>query len=121
MTENKKNTMNGYHRKLTRTPKVKVEITPDKYFYSNDGQVFKSLRELSEGIDKMSDETFAYHCNKEKNDFRNWVVDVLDRTRLGRSLKGIKHKEEFKYFLNLYLAYITKPKKNKENPVTIWN
>lgn len=60
---------------------------PDEYvFYCNDGQVFRNMAELNNGLNKMSDETFSYHSNRDKCDFSNWLKDVVGDKELARDL-----------------------------------
>jgi hypothetical protein len=56
--------------------KVPVEYA----FLCHDGKVFTNLV-------VMSDETFGYHSNPEKNDFSNWVRDVIKDKKLARDFQ----------------------------------
>ncbi|MBM3200133.1 hypothetical protein FJZ53_04280 [Candidatus Woesearchaeota archaeon] len=58
----------------------------DRCFWMCDGQVLKSLRELASSLKSMNDDTFRYHVNSEKNDFANWVKEVIGDEELARSL-----------------------------------
>ena len=56
---------------------------PGEYaFWCNDGRIVKSMRELKETLEQMSDAVYAYHANAEKNDFSAWTKDVLIEERL---------------------------------------
>ena len=71
-----------------------VDAPVEKAFWCIDGQIFRNIRDLSEGLGKMSDETFAYHSNTEKHDFSNWLSDVLGEELLARQLwKSITRQE----------------------------
>lgn len=60
---------------------------PEVYvFWCNDGRKFYDMRELAEGLAEMSDETYSYHVNQEKNDFCNWVRDIILDTELANEL-----------------------------------
>ncbi|HEY92482.1 MAG TPA: hypothetical protein G4O17_01885 [Dehalococcoidia bacterium] len=60
---------------------------PDEYaFRCHDGGVFKNMRELRDGLEAISDETFGFHANAEKNDFSNWVKDIINDEKLARDL-----------------------------------
>jgi len=60
---------------------------PGEYaFWCNDGRIVKSMRELKETLEQMSDEGYAYHANAEKNDFSAWAKDVLIDQRLALDL-----------------------------------
>jgi len=73
--------------KEKKQPEKLVVKAPVEYvFWCHDGSVFTDLRELAEGLTAMSDETFAYHSNPEKQDFSNWVRDVIGEEQLANDL-----------------------------------
>lgn len=72
-----------------KTKKTK-EISPDKFFYLSDGRVLKNLEELADALRNMTGEIFKHHVNKERNDFANWVNDVLEDKKLATDLKRAK-------------------------------
>ena len=41
----------------------------------------------------MSNETYSYHANKEKNDFSKWINDVIGDKKLANELLSSKNKE----------------------------
>ena len=57
--------------------KVLVCASDDKCFWTTDGKILRDLEELAEALHHMTDEIFAHHVTKDKNDFANWVEDVL--------------------------------------------
>ena len=60
---------------------------PDEYiFWCYGGTTFRDLKEMAEGLVTMSDDVFAYHVNSEKNDFYNWVRDVIEDIELANAL-----------------------------------
>lgn len=65
------------------------EVPEDKAFWCHDGRVVKSLAELAEAFREMSDETFEYHLNSEKNDFGTWVRDVIGDVTLAGQLARV--------------------------------
>ena len=68
-----------------------VHAEGDICFWVNDGRVLKNLNELCDALMNMSDETFAYHVNDEKNDFAKWVDEVLNDPELAKKLKKCKN------------------------------
>lgn len=66
--------------------KLLKSVLPEKAFYVCDGSVFNNLRELSDGLKRMSDESFSQHVNTEKNDFHNWIRDVFQEAKLANSV-----------------------------------
>jgi hypothetical protein len=64
--------------KAKKQPDKRLKKVPTEYvFWCRDGKVFTDLAELAEGLAAMSDETFAYHSNAEKQDFSNWIRDII--------------------------------------------
>ena len=62
------------------------EVPQDKVFWMNDGKILKKLSDLEAALKEMSDNTFHYHVNSEKNDFYKWVGEVIGDDRLAREL-----------------------------------
>jgi hypothetical protein len=61
---------------------------PDEYvFYCCDGSIFRSMKELYDGLAAMSDESFDYHAGNNKNDFSKWVQDIIRDDKLARDLQ----------------------------------
>ena len=65
---------------------------PERCFWLNDGSTLKNLEELSNAFPRMSDETFRHHVNGGKNDFSNWVKDVIGDKKLAHDLMASKNK-----------------------------
>lgn len=87
---NKKTEINA----IGKTKKTLDKVPEEKVFWCNDGQVFRGLEDLVEGLDRMSDETFTYHCNESKNDFSIWVLDVIGDGNLATNLKTSKNRQQ---------------------------
>jgi hypothetical protein len=79
----------GNRPKLTKAQSQKLlsDVPEDKVFWSHDGQVFKNLYELERGINMMSDESYGYHANVERNDFSNWIRQVIGDEALAKELE----------------------------------
>ena len=72
---------------LTRVPEEHI-------FWCNDGRIFRDLRELAEGFMAMSDETYYYHVSSERNDFCNWVINVINDTELAVDLRMVTGRDQ---------------------------
>ena len=59
-------------------------------FWINNGPILKNLKDLKNALKKINEETFRYHVNKEKNDFADWVKNVLGDKILANKLAKIK-------------------------------
>ena len=66
----------------------------DKCFYICNGQVLKNLLELTDALEIMPNDVFIYHVNEQKNDFANWIKDVLMEPLLADELCSIKEKDK---------------------------
>lgn len=69
-------------RKRVNKPETQANIllvkAPEEHvFWCHDGTIFRDVKDLAEGLAVMSQETYAYHATPEKNDFCNWVNDVI--------------------------------------------
>jgi hypothetical protein len=63
---------------------------PGEYvFFCKDGRVLRNLGELRDVLGTMSDDLFSYHVNKDKNDFMNWVRDVVKDEALAKQLSKV--------------------------------
>jgi len=66
------------------------DVPDDKRFWCHDGRLLKNLGELEKALSEMSDETFNYHSSEGRNDFSNWVRDVLGDDKLAKDLAKAK-------------------------------
>lgn len=46
-------------------------------FWVTDGQILDSLLALKNALDGMSKDVYQHHVSEERNDFAQWVQDVL--------------------------------------------
>lgn len=78
-------------KKRSKSSKTKMKwknpSDPELYFYTADGSTIRSLEELPEALKRMDDDTYLRHVEEEKNDFSNWVRDVLELPQLSRDLE----------------------------------
>jgi hypothetical protein len=65
------------------------DVPGEKVFWVNGGRVLRNLKELGEELKTMSDDTYTYHANLQKNDFINWVRDVIGDEKLAGNLKRV--------------------------------
>ena len=100
---------------MARVVKVREDIrrfladVPEEYvFWCNDGQAFKNLRELNHGLNTMTDETFAYHVNMEKNDFSNWVRDIIGDYELAKELEKVRDRSKAAKIVSQRVATLSK-------------
>jgi hypothetical protein len=66
------------------------DVPDGKHFWCQDGKVVKNLKELEKALNNMSDETFHYHSGEGRNDFSNWIRDVVGDNKLANDLSKAK-------------------------------
>lgn len=66
----------------------------EKCFYVCSGEVLKSMLDLADSLETMQTDVFIYHVNEQKNDFANWIKDVLCEPVLAEELYLIKDKDK---------------------------
>ena len=94
-------------KKKKRLEAATRELKPDHFFMMVDGSTLKSLKDLLDAFETMSDDVFYYHVNEERNDFANWIRDCIGEVELAENLAKELNKDKahiivLKYFLNLY-------------------
>ncbi len=73
--------------------KLLGDASPEKSFFVNCGPTIKNISELQAALNSMSNEQYLYHRNNTKNDFYNWVLQVIGDSRLANDLARAKTKE----------------------------
>lgn len=69
-----------------------INADDSSLFWVNGNGALRNLKELAESLSSMSDETYAYHANAEKNDFASWVKEILMDGKLATDLKKAKNR-----------------------------
>ena len=85
----------------------------DKYFYVHNGMTIRNLDELAVALDLMDGHIFEYHVNNNKNDFSNWVKEIIKKEGLAKELLNIKSKTASSERIRRYIDKVTK----KEEPI----
>ncbi len=68
---------------------------PEEYvFRCCDTGVFRNMRELRDGLANMSEGAYDYHANAEKNDFSQWVKDIIKDEKLAADLRNAPSKSD---------------------------
>ncbi len=79
--------------------KLLGDTAPELRFWLSDGRVIKNLDELIEALRTMKESVFEFHANKQKNDFSNWIRDVLGDKGLAEKIRKVGKKEVMKEML----------------------
>ena len=57
--------------------KYLARVPDEVVFWLHDGGTLRDLAELAATLETMTDDTYAYHVNAARNDFVNWVRDII--------------------------------------------
>ena len=79
----------------TTAKKYLCSVRPEKSFWVNNGPIVNNLKSLPKTVEEMSEDQFNYHVNKEKNDFSNWIHEIIGDIVLAKELKMAKTKKTF--------------------------
>jgi hypothetical protein len=71
-----------------------TDVPVEFVFYCNNGNVLRNMNELASELKSMSDETYSYHANMEKNDFMNWVRDIIKDETLAINLQKARSRSQ---------------------------
>jgi hypothetical protein len=77
-------------------PKLGIlkEAPDENCFVLCNGEKVKSVKELADALEVLSDDVFNHHVTFERNDFSNWVNDIFKDEDLAISLAGVKDKKD---------------------------
>ncbi len=70
-----------------------LDIHPDHEFILSNGNRLKNLQELADSLRIMDYGIFESHVTTEKNDFANWIKDVMGLQELADSMRTLKNRE----------------------------
>jgi|SRR3989344_3899526 len=74
--------------------KTLVTASKESCFWVNQGPVLKNLRELHDALKSdITDTQYKYHVGKGKNDFANWVSEVLGDKECAAKLYGARSRK----------------------------
>ena len=66
----------------------------DQAFFFCDGTIARNIYELIDGIERLNSAGFVWHVNREKNDFANWIRNILKYPELADRLAKSKDQKE---------------------------
>jgi len=70
------------------------EVLQEFEFYLSDGRKLKTVFELVDALESMSEDMFTEHVNDVKNDFSSWVNDVFKEPNLAKEIKKVRSRIE---------------------------
>lgn len=70
-----------------------ADVPPERCFWCRDGRILRNLSELPPALRHMSAETFRHHVNSEKNDFANWIDEIVGEQALAHEVRNLRTKD----------------------------
>ena len=98
----------------TRTPRgremarmiLEDVILPEELFITIDGRTIRNLWELREFLEKSDEKAIAYHLSPIRNDFYNWVSEVIMDFELAEAMLRATGKTELSHAVARRLEYL---------------
>ncbi len=75
-------------------PNVLKKVRPEFSFIIVNGKAVRDLPALALELENLDDSMFHHHVNETKNDFANWVREVIGEIELADALMGISSKKD---------------------------
>jgi hypothetical protein len=72
--------------------KYLARVPAEFVFWSHDGSIYRDLKDLEEAFELMSEDTYFYHANTNKNDFSCWIRDIMGDDELAKNLEKASNK-----------------------------
>lgn len=91
-----------------KASRVLADVPEQKQFMLYMGTNIKSLHELGDAIGIMADRTFMHHVAEGRNDFSNWVRDVIGDHELAEKIKRLGTKQEMAGEINKKVHFLAR-------------
>jgi|SRR3989344_3276788 len=75
-------------------------VSPYSIFKLHKGRELRSLQDLHDSLTEMENEVFYHHVSRGKNDFANWVRDIIGDEDFAKKIRKVKHKYQLKELIN---------------------
>lgn len=98
-----------------KAKQILSDVPEQNYFITKEGKTIKNITELSELLKEVNEEVFSYHVNEERNDFSNWIKDVIKDTDLAKSMINHIQKERMQETVEKRIKRLNWI---KENPIS---
>ena len=77
-----------------------MSIASEQQFHFRDGTNVADLEGLKEKLESVGYDEFYGHVNEDKNDFANWVEEILEQPKLATKLRAVSSIVETVELLN---------------------
>lgn len=95
------------------------DVDTKHQFWLKDMGAVKNLKELVEALKTMSDDVFKHHVTNERNDFSNWIRDIIEDKGLADSISKVKNQKKIGKIIEKKLKKIEKTETEAKKPKKI--
>jgi len=87
--------------------RVFLEDVPERYaFLLKDGRKLLNVEQLAKALKNMEHDVFYHHVTSERNDFHNWVRDIVLDLELAEKILNAKTPEDAKRVIEERVKFI---------------
>jgi hypothetical protein len=83
-----------------------ADVPDDVMFRCYDGKILMNLRELRDALTDIGNEVFVHHATEGKNDFSNWVRDIIGDEKLASDLEKSLSSEQAAKAVSSRIAFL---------------
>ena len=84
---------------------LNLYIKPENYFMLSDGSKLRNLQELLDSLRHMDTEVFNNHVTEGRNDFANWINDVMGLSDLAQNVRTAKTKAQMSDLIEKWYSF----------------
>lgn len=96
----------------------KLKNVPEEHtFKLKGGHEISNLYGLAINLAAMDDNTFNHHVSDQKNDFRNWVFDIVRDDELADKIAGAKDRKKMAKVVEKRVTELEQEKRHHEKVV----
>ena len=85
-----------------------ADVPKEYAFRCHDGLILQSMKQLGSALNSMTDETYVFHVNTKKNDFSNWVRDIIKDGMLANDLQKATNRAQAAKLVANRMAILSK-------------
>lgn len=100
----KKTTKKRAKKVVKKEQKILKDAPAEHYFILYDGEPVKNVKELADTLERIRDDIFYHHVNKERHDFANWVRDIFEDNELASELEQVQTKDHVRIAIYKHLV-----------------
>lgn len=93
-------------KKAFKRTHFNLYIPPEHYFKLSNGSRIRNLQELVDALRTMDAEVFSSHVSDGRNDFANWINDVMGLQDLAQNIKTAKTKAQMSDFIENWYSIV---------------